>query len=50
MPEAPTVNVAVPPLLIVVETGAEVMAGGVMTEAVTVPEFAVPAAFEIRTQ
>ncbi|MDP3849295.1 MAG: hypothetical protein Q8Q59_02245 [Luteolibacter sp.] len=56
VPEAATVNVAAPPLLIVVETGAVVIAGGVMTGggaltvAVTVPESATPAAFVARTQ
>jgi hypothetical protein len=41
---AATVNVAVPPLLIVVETGAVVIAGGIRTLMEAAVEFAEPEA------
>lgn len=43
VPEAVTVRVAVPPLLMVVETGWVVIAGGEITVTVAVFELAVPA-------
>ena len=49
-PDAATVRVVVVPLLMVVESGWVVMAGGTRTVAVTVLELAIPAALLARTQ
>ena len=50
LPEAATVKVAVSPLLIEVETGCVVMAGGMRTVTVAAFELAFPAALLARTQ
>ena len=50
VPEAAAVNVAVAPLLTVTGAGWVVIAGGMITVALAVLEFAVPAALVARTQ
>lgn len=50
VPEAATVSVAVPPLLMVEEAGWEVMAGGMRTLTVAVVVSAVPAELVARAQ
>lgn len=49
-PEAATLKVAVPPLLIVTDTGWVVMAGGVITVTVAAFELAEPAVLLARAQ
>ena len=49
-PDDATLSVAVPPLLIVVESGWVMMAGGANMVAVTVAESALPTALLARTQ
>ena len=50
VPDAATVKVAVPPLLMVVETGAKVIVGGIRTLMVAAFEFADPEALVARAQ
>ena len=50
MPAAATTRVTLPPLLMGLDSGSLVMAGGELTVTVAVPEFATPAALLLRTQ
>ena len=50
VPEAVTVRVVVPPLMMVVEAGCEVMAGGIRMLTVAVVVSAVPAELVARAQ
>ncbi len=50
VPEAATVSVVVPPLLMVADTGWVVMEGGVITVTVAAFELTVPAELEARAQ